>query len=461
VTAPVADLDSRRLDDAGAGRRLNMWRWLVAPLPWAVVTFALVATAGWPKSRPLIADSIAYRALALGQAKEVLGSIAGRVLHPAAARLVSQATGLNVDQAFLAVALIALALLIGAAAWILRQATGLGALVLPLLFTPVLVREMFGLYYCQDLFYAALLSLFFVVLMKGRRWLALALLFALFLTRESTIVLVVVWAGIAWFESDFLIVAACVAVAMAGLGVSRMFAALGGPNVHHTSEVVFLALKPPFDSLRNLLGIVLVPSEMKGKPGFTCTPFATVHLPRLLSYGSTRQFGICRLDPRIPLATFTLWLSLFGIGPAVLWTLLRCNGRRSLMASPLWLRLAAVYGLLAFFIAPAVSFWLERDIGYSWPAFWLATPVLFKMFCPSASGRAAALLLENLAACWIPYALGAIPSHQGLSSVAALCAALAMQALALWTLRDKAAMCGRVPQPLVDDGPLRRRLAAR
>ncbi len=433
----MAEAAQARLSGAGRSQACSgAARWFAPPLPWAVLTFALVAAAGWPKAPPLAADSIAYRALALGRFGEVLGSISGRVLHPAFVRFVSWAAGLNIDQAFFVVALITLALLIGTVAWILRQVTGFGALVLPLLLTPVLVDDMFGLYYCQDLFYAALLGCFFVLLIRGRTWLALALLLPLYVTRESTILLALVWAAMAWFEADFFVAGACVAMTFVGLFVSRKFASLGMPNVHHTNEFVFLVLKPPFDSLRNLFGIVLIPSEMKGMPGFTCTPLTIVNLPRYLSYGSTRQFGICRPDPGMPLHTFTLWLSLFGIGPAVVLTIFRTHNRRAFMDRPFWLRLATFYGLLAFFVAPFVSFWLERDIGYAWPVFWLAAPGLLMVFCPAATPRvAAALLLENLAACWIPYALGLSSYHQGSFLVAALGVALAMQAAALWTLR--------------------------
>lgn len=432
ATAARERLTGARMGQVNSG----VARWFAPPLPWIALTFALVTATGWPNTPPLVADSIAYRAMALGRIGEVPGSISGRVLHPYFVRFVNWAADLNIDQGFLVVALITLALLIGTVARILRQTTGYGALILPLLLTPVVVDEMFGLYYCQDLFYAALLSSFFVVLIKGRTWLALVLLFLLYLTRESTILLALVWAALAWFESDFIVVGVSSGITIIGLFISRKLASLGLPNVHHTNELVFLALKPPFDSVRNFFGIVLVPSEMKGRPGFICTPFATVHLPRLLCYGSTRQFGICRPDPSAPLHTFTLWLSLFGIGPAVLWALFRRNGRRTLVDCPLWLKLAAIYGLLTFLVAPFVSFWLERDIGYAWPVFWLAAPALFMKLYPAATpGLIGVLLLENLAACWIPYALGLSSSHQGLFSVAALFIALAMQASALWTLR--------------------------
>lgn len=431
-----ANAAEARLSRAGGNVDDRISRWFVPPLPWAALTFALVTALGWPKTPPLVADSIAYRALALGRFGEVSGSISGRVLHPAFVRFVSWAAGLNIDQSFFIVALITLALLIGTVAWILREVTGFGALVFPLLLTPVLVGDMFGLYYCQDLFFAALLGCFFVVLIKGRTSLALVLLLSLYLTRESTILLAFAWAVLAWFESESLIAGGCVAITLVGLFVSRKFASLGLPNVHHTNELVFLALKPPFDSLRNFLGVILIPSEMKGMPGYACTPFAIVNLPSYLSYGATRQFGICPPDPGIPLHMLTLWLSLFGIGPAILWVLLRRNWRHVLIASPLWLKLACFYGLLAFFAAPFVSFWLERDIGYAWPVVWLAAPAIFRRVCPAATaGVVAALLLENLAASWIPYALAIEPGRQGLFLVVALCTALAAQAAALWTLR--------------------------
>ena len=91
-----------------------------------------------------------------------------------------------------------------------------------------------------------------------------------------------------------------------------------------------------------------------------------------------------------------------------------------------------------FFIAPAVSGWLERDIGYAWPLFCLAIPALFKARFPS-SGITVALLLENCVAGWIPYTLITSPGHRELFAITALFAAVVMQAAALWTLRHRRA----------------------
>ena len=49
-------------------------------------------------------------------------------------------------------------------------------------------------------------------------------------------------------------------------------------------------------------------------------------------------------------------------------------------------------------------------MGYAWPAFWLATPVLFTRCCPMRPGPVAALLAENLCLCWFPYLLGSVDS---------------------------------------------------
>ena len=408
---------------------------LAAALPWAALTFGLVLATGWPKTSPLLADSVAYRAMAMGRFGEAPASITGRILHPAFVRLVSGVSGINIDQAFMAVAIVSLAVLITTTACILKRVTGFGALVLPLLFAPVLVENMFGLYYCQDLFYAALLGCFFLALIAGRVPIASALLFLLFLTRESTLLLALAWMAIAWSESKFRLAMVCIAATAAGLTISRIFAALGQPNVHHTNELAFLALKIPFDSARNLLGIILVPEELKGRPGFTCTPAVVAHLPRLLRYGSARQFGICRPDPFIPLRTLTLWLSLFGIGPAMLLAMARARMHAILRATPEWLRLASLYGVLCFFVAPAVSFWLERDIGYAWPLFWLAVPAWLARHGAARAPRIAiSLLVENLAASWIPYML-ACSRHHELVVPVTLCVALIMQAQALRMLR--------------------------
>ena len=45
--------------------------------------------------------------------------------------------------------------------------------------------------------------------------------------------------------------------------------------------------------------------------------------------------------------------------------------------APLWLRAALVYGLVSALLAPAAGTMLPRLVGYAWPAFWLAAPLLW------------------------------------------------------------------------------------
>jgi hypothetical protein len=243
-----------------------------------------------------------------------------------------------------------------------------------------------------------------------------------------------VWVCVAWWDSDLMLCAVSIVVTIVGLVCSRYLASHGQPNVHHASEIVFLALKPPFDLIRNLFGIILVPDEMRGRVGFTCKPIMILQLPEVLRYGSTRQFGVCHPEAMEPIRNFTFFLSLFGIGPACVWTVFSRKGWRMLSESCAWLKLATIYGLLAFFVAPAVSFWLERDIGYSWPLFWLALPALLDSCGVRASWLIIALLFENLMASWIPYALDTKWNYQMPYLLFALAFAVTMQCAALWTL---------------------------
>jgi len=143
----VVASQERSADAARSRDYTSVAHGFASPWPWAVLTFALVAAAGWPKTPPFIADSVAYRAIALGQFGNVGASITGRVLHPFFVHFVSWAARLNIDQAFLVIALVTLALLIVTVAWILGYITGMGALVLPQLLTPVLVNDMYQVSY--------------------------------------------------------------------------------------------------------------------------------------------------------------------------------------------------------------------------------------------------------------------------------------------------------------------------
>jgi len=384
--------------------KLHQLRATTRLLLWVTVAYALGLLLGWPKSRPLIADSVDYRALAMGETNQVLGSIAGRILHPLTVRAVSLAAGVNIDRAFFIVDLTALAVLLLTVGWIMKRTLGSAVYLLPLLLTPVLVKDMFWLYYCQDLFYAALLACFFVLLISDHLWLAVLLMFPLYLTRESTLLLAASVAGVAWLRSKRLLAGACGLVTVAGMAVARSFAARSLPNIHHMNEFAFLALKVPLDSMRNLMGIMLVPNELAGNAGFTCRPLAIIHLPTWLHVGILTQFGVCSPDLLMPLRTLTYWLTFFGIAPAVLGVILVRVGK-SALTKDVWLAIAVIYGISCYAIAPFVSLWLERDMAYAWPAFWLAAPVLFKTFCRARSGVVWVLLAANAVICWLPYML--------------------------------------------------------
>jgi uncharacterized protein (DUF983 family) len=396
----------------------------------AALTCVLVLVAK-PRVIEITADSVSYRDFALGHVSTVMASIAGRFLHPMMVRGVSLMSGANIGSAFFGVAIVSLVTLALALSMMIGSFSS-PWLAPAIVFAPVLATHLFGLYYTQDLFHAGLAAVFFCALLYRRTGLALLVLFALYLTRESTIVLGAVLAIGAALRSNRRMALWTAAVSIVGYAISRHAASFGMPNVHHVNEFVFLAMKVPFDLTRTVLGVILVPNTVRGNPGFTCAPVMIWSLPAWLRFGELRDCGVCRPDIALPLHTFGLALTLFGIGPVILAKVLLSHWRKIALEAPLWVFVAVAYGVLIYLVSPAVSFWLERDFGYAWPAFWIATPWLLSKYYALERAQVLKLLGANLAVCWIPRLVGMAPD-QLLAPTIAIIGALAVDYIALRT----------------------------
>jgi hypothetical protein len=365
----------------------------------AAVICLLTAILGMPRSLPLIMiDSVRYRQMALRNFSNVPGSIAGRFLHPAVVYCLSHAAHIDVDRAFLAVALASLLVFV---VGLVALAETSPVATVAVVFSPVLLI-MFSLFYVQDLFYAALLTIFFLALRSQRDWLAVAMLPLLYFTRESTLLLGLIVLVASVLASRRVLAVGSVCAAVAGLFVTRVMASYGLPNVHHLNEFIFLFAKVPADLARNVFGVIVVPNSLRGYPGYTCAPMAAFSLPAWLRLGIVREVGICAPNPRSPLLTFTLWLSFFGILPLTTASAVFAGAWRLMSRCAFWEKIAFAYGVAYFLIAPAVSVWLVRDMGYAWPAFWLVGARV------SDFGRSKKLLFLHLLACWLPFVVGII-----------------------------------------------------
>jgi len=94
--------------------------------------------------------------------------------------------GVDVKIAFLALNILSLLVLLLSLFNIVKSFIPNKMLYIPIFFTPVLI-DFYKNFCLPELFYAALLGLFFLLLLQGRLWSSLAFLFLLFMTRENTI----------------------------------------------------------------------------------------------------------------------------------------------------------------------------------------------------------------------------------------------------------------------------------
>lgn len=352
----------------------------------ALTLITLLLTRGtWLTDAP---DSLIYEDMAHG--RSVAQPFANRILHPAIVRGLATTLHISTDTAFLITDIAALFTFLAAACFVLLSFTRHALVVVAFLFSPFLL-QLFRNGYLPDLPHAALLAVFFALLMRRRSAAALAVLFLLVLARESTLLLslVLLFALHKRAERRLRFVAV---VTIAALLVVQIARSSGPGNAHAASTPLYLLLKMPFNISKNLLGIVLWTNTLENLKHFP--PVATIKLPRYLRVGAIHSVGYAGFHAQFPLMTLATILTEFGVAPAVLWVEWRRRGRTLLAGSPLWTSVALIYGAASYFLGPALGAEVWRLVGYAWPAMLLATPVLL-----IRSGRLTpALLIAHTAA---------------------------------------------------------------
>jgi hypothetical protein len=346
-------------------------------------------------------DSQNYRAMANGQYSEIWSPYSKRALYPFLARTVAAALGTRLEAAFLGLNLLAFT----AIAYCLARCLALegcdGRLVYLFLLTPFPLGSL-ELAYMPDLFHMALIALFFLLLLSERLVWALLVLFVAFVTRESTLLLCLVCGGVALFRRKPALLAGSLLVLLAGTLVTNYFARLGKPNLHHLPEVLYLALKVPYNFILNFLGVHISSEVIPGPP-----PLFTWQLPAFLHLGLDREIGV-DWDWRRPLVTLIVFLALFGSGPLFVWKYFR-HVKLSAPA-PLAIELAATYGLICYILGPSLGNLTDRLVGFGWPLFWIALPWLVREAGLSLRQREWSLLgLCYLSCAWWPSIMGFAP----------------------------------------------------
>lgn len=352
----------------------------------------------------LICDSEWYIELATGNYHSVVKPFINRIIYPFLARLVVLLTGVNVKNAFLALNIVSLLIFLAVLFNIIKPFIANNKVFVPIIFTPVL----FALYqnYClPELFYAALVGVFFLLLRQGQFWVSLALLFLLFMTRENTLVLSLCVIIICFYKRQKQYAVAVALVSFAAMVAISFVSHYGQSNIHRLPEIIYLALKIPINLISNFTGVIIwtntLPlNEISSHPWIN-NPLIKVALPKWLCFGGVTDVGIYGFDIFRPMNTFLVLLTSFGIGPVLLISAIRKNYQGIVNESPAWLLIAMSYGLFSYLIGTSIGADVTRLVAYGWPAFWLVTPVLMLKYYYLNQRSIIKLLIINSLLCWL------------------------------------------------------------
>jgi len=305
-----------------------------------------------------VSDGEKYFRLAAEGPKGVVAPFSGRIFHPLLARLTSRVFNIRMEEAFFIVSALFLVLWVCCVFLLLDASSFIHSFAYSLVFAYPFVGLIARQFYYPEVAHAALLSAFLVFLKLKRERVGLILLLLLLLTRETTMLLVAVLLAQIILFHRWKYAFGVAMVTGLGLTIVYMATRQGAPNPEHLPGFVYLALKVPFNFLRNLLGVELVTDAI-----WYCQPVISWRVPDILQIGNIRTIGLCSWNPTRALNTLGALLTVFGLWPTVL--LWAARTRRLPQAQ--WMKTAAAYGVLAYFVGTSVGADVSRLISQGWP----------------------------------------------------------------------------------------------
>jgi hypothetical protein len=341
-----------------------------------------------------IADSSQYLRLANGNVQGAMQPFASRPLAPMLAHSLAASLHLSIHGGFYLEAALSLLVLLVIVCWLMLGSSAPRWMLVAVVVVPTWVTLVQNLVF-PDLFYASLLAGMLLLLQREHLLAAALMMFPLMLTRESTSLtllcfLLAAWSSLRWRDR----IAAVIAAA-AGTAVVGRLAAAAQPNVEHLPEAVYMLAKIPWNFMRNVLGVLPwsdANTDLCKVPVWSF-PF---HL------GPVHALGVCGVSFQQQLVAIDVTLGNFGLLPMLLvwlWWRGRRGPKRSLL-----LRFTLLYGAVSFLLAPIIGAGFLHLVGYAWPLFLVATPLLFAAF-KTASGAdrrvwaSAGFFVVHLAVC--------------------------------------------------------------
>lgn len=358
------------------------------------------------------ADSHWYISLAEGASQNVIKPFSTRILQPYTVGGLSILINIDLNTSFLIVGVITLIILVLTSTLLLKLISHSSLVVFSFLFTPFLF-SLFKDYFVPDLFFAALLGVFFFLLSRNWIWQSLPILFLLALTRESFLVLAICLVIFFLFKKKhYPYIISVILVSFAGIGITSLAGNQGQPNLHNASQFVYLGLKIPFNILSNFFGIQLWSNTLalQSNSGFIHPPLMTFQVPAWLHLGSITSVGIYGFNILKPLNMLSAFFTLFGLAPGIYILTFMKTRLKHFQNLPLWLAIAILYGLLSFILGTMTGASVDRLMSYGWPAFLFGVPYLLNKLFVAEKKSFYLLLIFQVVISWLPVILKVIPN---------------------------------------------------
>jgi hypothetical protein len=315
-------------------------------------------------------DARYYLGIVTGDYSQVMQPFASRQLGALVVAALAHAMHWTVEQAFIEEGILSLIVMLVAIYYIALHTEAPRWLLLAIALVPFWGFLLENLV-LPDLWYSALLALVLLMLAGEHMLGASLMMFPLMLSRESTSLTLICFliAGWGWMRWRDRIVA--VVSAIAGSVLVSHLAVRAQPNFEGLPESIYMLAKVPWNFMRNVLGIIPwsnVNTEFCAVPAWTMQ----VHFGRL------HAIGICGFSLAGWVKISQAVLNDFGLLPllaAVFWW--RC---RKIAIKNVLLRFTLLYGGISLLLAPMLGTWFDRLLGYAWPLFFVALPLLFDRF---------------------------------------------------------------------------------
>lgn len=331
-----------------------------------------------------------YFKIAQGHTASVLQPFASRQLAPLVCRAISALFHVSTESAFLAEGVVALLAALSLVGFLLVRA-GVTSFMLAAIGGLAFWSELFNGLSLPDLWFAALLSIFLVLLSKKRFVFAALMLCPLYVSRESTLIVLLCFLIAGWRLMRALEYAVGLVSSSTGWLIVKSLAAGSLTNREQLVLPLYMIGKIPWNFSKNILGL----------PLWNNLNQANCAAPRWqtsLHFGAMHTLGTCSWQPELPAWTLRLALSSFGILPLLLFHILRKRG--SLRTDDPLLRFSIAYGALSFLLAPMLGSAVARLFAYAWPLFIVAVPILAVRHLNLPTRAAFILLCIHLAVSW-------------------------------------------------------------